>query len=97
MSNYFTGYANGSMNLFRGETKQEAMTGREDFVVFQKKTKVETSWTMMYLEEKVKRSRDEIVQSTDDLLKGCWKVQAGRTRRSKGTSQKGQVGVRARY
>ena len=34
MSNYYTGYANGSMNPFKGEIKQEPVKGREDGIVF---------------------------------------------------------------
>ena len=34
MSNYYTGYANGSMNPFKSEIKQEPVMGREDGVTF---------------------------------------------------------------
>ena len=34
MSSYYTGYANGSMNPFRGEIRQDTMVGREDGVAF---------------------------------------------------------------
>ena len=39
MSSYYTGYANGSMNPFRGEIKQEPVMGREDGVVFPEEDK----------------------------------------------------------
>ena len=39
MSSYYTGYANGSMNPFRGEIKQEPVVGREDGVGFPEEDK----------------------------------------------------------
>ena len=34
MSSYYTRYANGSMNPFRGEIKQETLVRREDVATF---------------------------------------------------------------
>ena len=57
MSNYYTRYANGSMNPFRGEIKQEPVVGREDGVIFPEEDREGTSWTMMCLARRLKRKQ----------------------------------------